>query len=284
MTKMRTMEDLTKKISSVESVDFELDFLGNIECVFSTRKDSRLILYKGRTIYDLVHPINHADFELCLGGLSAETESAPFQIKIKDEETKSSYFVEVIVSRAEQTYNVKMKKIEKQEINRYDSSLFISLKQDIVDKRELYIGSNAISKLSGVSYEDISELLLPVLLDVSSKENYIVAKKFPHVLVESKIGESIFKDLFKWFFGKLDWFTGRKQFLIMAEVKESHLVISLKFTEGSLMVQDAIKERLEVSQAYERLLKNVQELKGSLMNIVSNQDHIRLSFPVKYNL
>jgi len=284
MTKMRTIEDLTKKISSVESVDFELDFFGNIESVFSTKKDSRLILFKGRSIFDLVHPINHAHFELCLGGLSTGKESTPFQIKIKDEDSKSSYFVQVIVSRAVQSYKVKMKAIEKQEINRYDSSLFLNLHQDTVDEGKLCIGSNVISKLSGVEYQDISELLLPVLLDLSSKENYIVAKKFPHVLVERHIGESIFKDLFRWFFGKLDWFTGRKQFLIMAEIKDSHLVISLKFIQGSLMVHDAIKERLEVTQAYERLLRNVQELKGSIMNVISNEDQIRLSFPVKYNL
>jgi hypothetical protein len=273
--------------SSNECIDFELDYLGNIECVFSTKRDSRMILQKGKSIYDVIHPVNHSKFEFILSALGKGKKTSAFEMKIKNVESTASFPVIAEVTRSGNTFKVQMYCLDLEEKNRYDSSLFLNLDQeglldDWSEEQAFVISSEEGDNVEGVA--DISQLLLPVLLKSSCKENYIVTKKFPQVMFDRKIGEEVLADLFTWFFGKLDWFKGLKEYLVEGELDGSNLIVSLKYTGHSFMMHDAIKERPEVLVAYKKLLINIEKLNGTLMSASSNGGNVKLSFPIKYKV
>lgn len=284
----KTIKTKTSVNCSQECIDFSLDFFGTIEYVFSTKKDSRLILNKGKSIYDVLHPVDHSKVEYCLSSLRKGETSKPFEVKIKNIEETLSYPVMTEVTRSGSNFNLKMKRREIEQKNRYDSSLFIHLDEqellDEVSEKQAYIDCFDKGKQLNNHYVDISQLLLPVILSESCRENYIVAKKFPHVLLEKEITSQLLQDLFTWFFGKLSWFTGAKEYLIEGTIEESNFVLSLKYTGSSFMMHDAIQEHPELTEVYRRLLKNIEKLQGALLSVSTVGGNVKISLPIKYNM
>ncbi len=283
MALMKTIENNTPTNRSYETIELGLDFFGVIESVFSTEKDSRVILYKGASVYDLIHPAYHANFEFYMSSLSELQESVPFDMRIKNKEATVSYPVKVVLTRGNVDYKVKMTRVDIEKRNKYDSSLFIHLdkevSEELVKEAQAYVGLSPNPSHQKKDYEDVSELLLSVLLQVASKENYIVAKKFPSVLMEKNTGELVIDELFAWFFSKHEEFEGIKEYLIEGEIKDSTLIVSLKYT-GQLFT---MHQRIQTSDIYKRLIEKVDKLNGVVLNISSERGIAKLIFPLKYN-
>lgn len=277
---------ITKSIN--EFVDFDLDFLGNIEDVFSTKKDSQLILKKGDHITSLIHSADIAKFELEKSSLRNYQNSNSFELRLKIEDFGDYVPVQVQVSRENMSYSVKMDRLEEQCKNRYDSSLFINLNEEEVEKREegaeVAFCSSNLNSIEELEHAELSELLLPILLKSSSKENYIIAKKFPSVMMEAGKGEALMSKFFEWFFSKLYWFSGMKEYVIEGQVENDELRISLKYVGNSFMVHDAIVERPEVVNLYKELIHIVEQFNGTMLNASSFGGNAIVTLSLKYKV
>jgi hypothetical protein len=282
MTKVLPINTLNQKISTLEYADFELDVFYNIQCVFSSKKDSQLITYNGKSIYDLIHPVDHAFFEFHLGCVQVGRKPKPFKIKIRELHTKISYPVEVTIKRIDSMYRVQIKRIEQKVRTRYDSSLFINLHDNElgleIEENQYSIATKKGYNLKNSSLTDISQIILPVLLNISTKENYIVAKKFPKVSLQTDLGTQIVKNLFKWFINKTDAFSEKKEYLVEGEINDAIFSISIKHIGSLLHINKDITDKQEMSKTYKEIQKNVSLLNGRIKNVSTN--HVILKFPM----